>query len=162
MGLQRATSAVVCASRLNIDHRRGYASQLPNVPVVPACALCPTFALTTDITLDPGFETFYHWCKARGIPLIIVSSGMAPIIRAVLEKLVGVEQASEIEIIANDVKFTDPEGKGDTWEIVFRHPESGFGHDKSRSIIPYRDIPGGPTLFFAGDGVSGGYRRTCV
>lgn len=78
---------------------------------------------------------------------------MAPIIRAVLENLMG-DEAAEIEIIANDVKYTDPEGKGNTWEIVYRHPESGFGHDKSQSIIPYREIAGGPTLFFAGDGVS--------
>lgn len=79
---------------------------------------------------------------------------MAPIIRAVLENLIGVDEASQIEIIANDVKYTDPAGTGETWDIVYRHPESGFGHDKSQSIIPYRAIPGGPTLFFAGDGVS--------
>ncbi len=79
---------------------------------------------------------------------------MAPIIRAVLEKLVGVQEASQMEIIANDVKYTDAEGKGNTWDIVYRHPESGFGHDKSQSIIPYRSIPSRPTLFFAGDGVS--------
>lgn len=79
---------------------------------------------------------------------------MAPIIRAVLEAHVSPEEAAEIEIIANDVRYTDPAGTGETWEIVYRHPESGFGHDKSQSILPYRAIPGGPTLFFAGDGVS--------
>lgn len=31
---------------------------------------------------------------------------------------------------------------------------SGFGHDKSRAILPYRDLPNPPTLFFFGDGVS--------
>jgi 2,3-diketo-5-methylthio-1-phosphopentane phosphatase len=110
--------------------------------------------LRQNIDLDPGFLEFYTWCKENGIPLIIVSSGMAPIIRAVLEKLVGVQEASQMEIIANDVKYTDAEGKGNTWDIVYRHPESGFGHDKSQSIIPYRSIPSRPTLFFAGDGVS--------
>lgn len=109
--------------------------------------------LRQNIKLDPGFKPFYHWCKANGIPVIIVSSGMAPIIRAVLENLMG-EEAAEIEIIANDVRYTDPAGTGETWEIVYRHPESGFGHDKSQSIIPYRGIPSAPTLFFAGDGVS--------
>lgn len=106
-----------------------------------------------DIKLDPGFKPFYYWCKENGVPVIIVSSGMAPIIRAVLENLMG-DEAANIEIIANDVRYTDPEQKGDTWEIVFRHPESGFGHDKSQSIIPYRNIPSTPTIFFAGDGVS--------
>lgn len=90
-----------------------------------------------------------RWCSAN--PLL---SGMAPIIRAVLEKLVGEAEAAKIEIIANDVKYTDAEGTGKTWEIVWRHPESGFGHDKSQSIIPYRSLENKPTLFFAGDGVS--------
>lgn len=79
---------------------------------------------------------------------------MAPIIRACLENLVGPAEAANIEIIANDVKYTDPAGEGKTWEIVYRHPESGFGHDKSQSIIPYRSLANKPTLFFAGDGVS--------
>ncbi|KAK4689159.1 hypothetical protein P7C73_g939, partial [Tremellales sp. Uapishka_1] len=127
--------------------------------------------LQTHIKLDPGFKEFYQWCKANGIPVIIVSSlgapfspqcrmltslwrGMAPIIRAVLETLIGHEEASQIEIIANDVKYLDPEQKGTKWEIVYRHPESGFGHDKSKAILPYRDLPHAPTLFFCGDGVS--------
>ena len=81
---------------------------------------------------------------------------MAPIIRAVLSKHVSEEEAAEIDIIANDVKFTDPEGKGTKghWELVFRHPDSGYGHDKSKAILPYRDLPNPPTLVFCGDGVS--------
>ena len=80
--------------------------------------------LADNIQLDPGFKNFYSWCKEQGIPVIIVSSGMEPIIRAVLERLIGEEEAGKIEIIANDVKFTDEGKKGETWEIVFRHPES--------------------------------------
>jgi len=83
---------------------------------------------------------------------------MAPIIRAVLSTLLSPTEADQIDIIANDVKFLDPEQKGEQWEIVFRHPESGFGHDKSKAILPYRDLPSQPTLFFCGDGVSGGSR----
>lgn len=48
---------------------------------------------------------------------------MAPIIRAVLTNLISEEEASQIDIIANDVEFLDAEGKGDQWEIVYRHPE---------------------------------------
>lgn len=48
---------------------------------------------------------------------------MAPIIRAVLTNLMSVEEAAEIDIIANDVKYTDEAQKGETWEIVYRHPE---------------------------------------
>ncbi|KDR79886.1 hypothetical protein GALMADRAFT_242000 [Galerina marginata CBS 339.88] len=106
--------------------------------------------LRRDIKLDPGFKEFYDWCKQHDIPVIIVSSGMAPLIRAVLSNLLGQEAADEIEIIANDVEvFSD--GK---WEIKFRHPSSGFGHDKSQAILPYRKLKHPPTLFFFGDGVS--------
>ena len=45
---------------------------------------------------------------------------MAPIIRAVLSKLIGEEDAQTIEIISNDVNL-----KGDGkhhWNIQYRHP----------------------------------------
>ncbi|KAJ3862789.1 HAD-like domain-containing protein [Lentinula novae-zelandiae] len=106
--------------------------------------------LRKNIKLDPGFKEFYAWCKVNDIPVIIVSSGMTPTIRAVLTNLVGEESANEIEIISNDVDLR-PDG---TWEIKFRHPTSGFGHDKSQAIVPYRDLEHPPTLFFFGDGVS--------
>lgn len=68
------------------------------------------------------------------------------------------DSANSISIIANDVKFR-PGCNGDSedgWDLVFRHPESGFGHDKSKSIRPYAQLPADrrPTLFYAGDGVS--------
>ncbi|SCV74275.1 BQ2448_6707 [Microbotryum intermedium] len=106
--------------------------------------------LRNKIKLDAGFKPFFEWCKAHDVPVVIVSSGMVPIIRAIMENLVGVEDASKIDIIANDVEYL-PDGK---WTIKFRHPESGFGHDKSRSTSPYRDLEHKPTLFFCGDGVS--------
>ncbi|KAJ9093411.1 hypothetical protein QFC21_006441 [Naganishia friedmannii] len=110
--------------------------------------------LRKNIKLDPGFKNFYRWCKEHGVPVIIVSSGMAPIIRAVLTNLISEEEASSIDIIANDVEYLDEAKSGDKWEIVYRHPESGFGHDKSKAILPYRDLAHKPTLFFCGDGVS--------
>lgn len=73
---------------------------------------------------------------------------MTPIIRAIMENLVGVEDAAKIDIIANDVEYLEDGG----WTIAFRHPESGFGHDKSKSTGPYRDLAHRPTLFFCGDG----------
>jgi len=106
--------------------------------------------LKNSITLDESFREFYYWCKANDVPVVVVSSGMAPFIRAVLSKHIGDEEAKEIEIISNDVEV-QPDGK---WGIKYRHPTSGFGHDKSRAILPYRDLPNPPTLFFFGDGVS--------
>lgn len=78
-----------------------------------------------------------------------------PTIRAVLTNLLPAEDANSIDIIANDVLYTDEGKKGDKWEIIYRHPESHFGHDKSKAILPYRDLEDPPTLFFCGDGVSG-------
>ena len=48
---------------------------------------------------------------------------MAPIIRAVLTNLISAEEASSINIIANDVEYTDEAQEGKTWKIVYRHPE---------------------------------------
>ncbi|GAA6042284.1 hypothetical protein JCM8097_000614 [Rhodosporidiobolus ruineniae] len=106
--------------------------------------------LVKHIGLDEGFKTCFEWCNGHGVPVVIVSSGMKPIIQATLTNLVGLEHASLIDIIANDVELL-PEGK---WRITYRHPESGFGHDKSRATAPYRELPHRPTLFFCGDGVS--------
>ncbi|TEB34041.1 hypothetical protein FA13DRAFT_1729500 [Coprinellus micaceus] len=106
--------------------------------------------LKEHMRLDPGFKEFYQFCKDNDIPFIIVSSGMAPLIRAVLSTLIGEQDASEIEIIANEVDIFD-DGK---WDIHYRHPSSGFGHDKSQAILPYRRLPEPPVIFFFGDGVS--------
>ncbi|KAJ7452268.1 HAD-like domain-containing protein [Mycena latifolia] len=106
--------------------------------------------LKKNIKLDPGFKDFHAWCSAHDIPVVIVSSGMAPSIRAVLGELVGEDVADTIDIIANDVEVA-PSGE---WAIKFRHPSSGYGHDKSRAILPYKDLASPPLLFFFGDGVS--------
>ncbi|KAJ7254809.1 HAD-like domain-containing protein [Mycena rebaudengoi] len=106
--------------------------------------------LKRNIKLDHGFKEFELWCRGNDIPVVIVSSGMAPIIRAVLSSLIGDETAHNIDIIANDVEI----GPGVQWNIKYRHPSSGFGHDKSRAILPYRELESPPLLFFFGDGVS--------
>ncbi|CDZ97641.1 Pyridoxal phosphate phosphatase-related [Phaffia rhodozyma] len=106
-----------------------------------------------QIKLDPGFLTFYEWCRAQtpAVPVIVVSSGMEPIIRGIFSNLLGKKEADEIDIVSNDVSL----GSGPhDWEIVYRHPESGFGHDKSLAILPFKELPHRPTLFFCGDGIS--------
>ncbi|KAL4399310.1 phosphatase [Malassezia pachydermatis] len=107
-----------------------------------------------DIKLDPGFKEFHAFAKENNIPIVVVSSGMTPIIRAIFSNLLGQEEADKLDIISNDVEFTDAEKKGDTWEIVYRHPDNYYGHDKSLSIQPFRDLPKRPILLFAGDGIS--------
>jgi 2,3-diketo-5-methylthio-1-phosphopentane phosphatase len=106
--------------------------------------------------LDPHFVEFYEWAKANNVPIVVLSSGMIPIIRALLEKLLG-HKPDHIVIIANDVESRDgkhintPGG----WQIKY-HDDSHFGHDKSLEIKPYAQLPHDerPTLLYAGDGVS--------
>jgi len=107
--------------------------------------------LKKNIKLDPGFKGFYTWCKANGVPVVIVSSGMEPTLRGVLSTLLGDEEASQIDVICNSVVVEDD---GKKWDIQYRHPDSGYGHDKSWAILPYRELDHRPTLFFFGDGVS--------
>lgn len=117
-------------------------------------------ALCDNIKLDPYFNDFYKWSRENGVPVIVLSSGMTPIIRALLVHLIGPE-GNDIEIVSNDVADRPPKNMNEEggWQIKF-HDESGFGHDKSLTIRPYAkyfeehpDEPR-PTMFYAGDGVS--------
>ena len=114
--------------------------------------------LRENIKLDPYFKEFYLWSREAGVPVIVLSSGMTPIIRALLLELVGPE-AKDIEIVCNEV--VDRPGKRQDqengWDIKF-HDDSGFGHDKSLTIRPYKkhfdEHPeeSRPVLLYAGDG----------
>ncbi|KAG9621499.1 hypothetical protein KCU64_g21261, partial [Aureobasidium melanogenum] len=112
--------------------------------------------VSENVKLDPGFNDYLQWAIKNNIPTVVLSSGMEPIIRAILEKLVG-ENAKHIDVICNNIqarpgKQINEEGG---WELVY-HDDSHFGHDKSLTIRPYAQLPADqrPTLFYAGDGVS--------
>ncbi|KAI4251941.1 MAG: hypothetical protein LQ352_004568 [Teloschistes flavicans] len=116
--------------------------------------------LCENVRLDPYFNEFYRWSRKNKVPVIILSSGMTPIIRALLVHLIGPE-ANDIEIVSNEVvdrpgKMKDQECG---WQLKF-HDDSGFGHDKSLTIRPYaqhfaeRPNEPRPTMLYAGDGVS--------
>ncbi|TAQ91586.1 hypothetical protein B7494_g58 [Chlorociboria aeruginascens] len=113
--------------------------------------------LLENIKLDPYFKEFYDWARANNVPVVVLSSGMVPIIRALLIHLVGEDAREGIQIVSNDVapregKSINEEGG---WQIVF-HDDSHFGHDKSIEIRQYANLPDDqrPTMFYAGDGVS--------
>ncbi|KAL8692103.1 MAG: hypothetical protein Q9218_002799 [Villophora microphyllina] len=116
--------------------------------------------LRENIKLDPHFNEFYQWSRKTKVPVIVLSSGMTPIIRSLLVHLIGPE-ANDIEIVSNEV--VDKPGKTkdqeDGWQLKF-HDDSGFGHDKSLTIRPYaqhfaeRSNEPRPTMLYAGDGVS--------
>ncbi|KAK9770209.1 putative HAD-like domain-containing protein [Seiridium cardinale] len=111
--------------------------------------------LLKNIQLDPKFKEFHSWCRANNVPVVVLSGGMQPIIRALLAHLVGEEEVKDMQIVSNDVaprpgKNINEEGG---WTIVY-HDASGFGHDKSLEIRPYAALPERPIMFYAGDGVS--------
>jgi 2,3-diketo-5-methylthio-1-phosphopentane phosphatase len=113
--------------------------------------------LVDNIKLDVYFKDFLKYAESVNMPVVILSGGMTPVIKGLLEHLVGPD-ADNIEIISNHVRvregfqsIDEPGG----WEIQF-HDDSSFGHDKSLAIRPYAALPEEkrPTLFYAGDGVS--------
>ncbi|OIW28663.1 2,3-diketo-5-methylthio-1-phosphopentane phosphatase [Coniochaeta ligniaria NRRL 30616] len=114
--------------------------------------------LGKNITLDPAFKDFFHWCKDNNVPIVILSGGMRPIIKGMLRGWLGDEETETIQIVSNDVAVREGKTSIDEeggWRIEF-HDESVFGHDKSREIRPYAQLPEGerPILLYAGDGVS--------
>lgn len=57
---------------------------------------------------------------------------MAPLIRAVLSKLIGEDDAKDIEIVSNEVDVR-PDG---TWEIKYRHPTRSVSVSVSSLGVP--------------------------
>jgi 2,3-diketo-5-methylthio-1-phosphopentane phosphatase len=118
--------------------------------------------LSENISLDPHFKDFMTWARENDVPVIVLSSGMAPVLKMLLKQLVGEDLIKDIEIIANDTRTVPPKNSLDEangWTIKF-HDDSGFGHDKSLTIRLYSEaiakLPEKekPTLLYAGDGVS--------
>lgn len=77
--------------------------------------------LMENIKLDPGFKAFHQWARENNIPVVVLSSGMEPIIWALLVHLIG-DEALDMQIVSNDVapregKCINEEGG---WKIVFR------------------------------------------
>ncbi|KAI1881334.1 hypothetical protein JX265_000160 [Neoarthrinium moseri] len=111
--------------------------------------------LLANVVLDPKFKEFYAWCRANNVPVVVLSGGMQPVIRALLAHLVGEEEVRDMQIVSNDVAPRPGKTINDVggWNIVY-HDDSDFGHDKSLEIRPYAALPERPVMFYAGDGVS--------
>jgi 2,3-diketo-5-methylthio-1-phosphopentane phosphatase len=79
-------------------------------------------ALLQNIALDEGFKEFYTWARENNIPVVVLSGGMEPIIRALLAHLIGEDEVKTLPILSNDVaprpgKSLEDEGG---WEIAYR------------------------------------------
>jgi len=109
------------------------------------------------LEIDPDFQAFHKFCIANKILFNVISAGLKPILRKVLDTFLGEEQSAHIDIVANDVEITED---GSEWKPVWRH-DTELGHDKALSINEARDqakltAEDGtiPLIVFIGDGVS--------
>ncbi|KAI2771546.1 HAD-like domain-containing protein [Daldinia loculata] len=111
--------------------------------------------LLKNVQLDPHFAEFFAWTRANNVPVVVLSGGMQPIIRALLAHLVGEDAVQHMQIVSNDVEARPGKSINEEngWNIKF-HDDSDFGHDKSLEIRPYAALPERPIMFYAGDGVS--------
>lgn len=76
--------------------------------------------LVENIKLDPYFNDFFQWTLHNNIPIVVLSSGMEPIIRAILENLVGPDH-DKIDIVSNNVKPRPGKSINEEngWELEF-------------------------------------------
>lgn len=113
--------------------------------------------MKTALDIDPGFQAFHEFCVNNDIPFNVISAGLEPVLRRVLDHFLGEEASKHIEIVANDA---DISANGSKWKAVWRH-DTDLGHDKALSITEYREeakmkSENGtvPMIIFIGDGVS--------
>ncbi len=79
-------------------------------------------ALLQNIALDDGFKEFYAWARDNNIPVVVLSGGMEPIIRALLAHLVGEDEARALPILSSGVAPRSGKSLGEEggWEIAYR------------------------------------------
>ncbi|CAF9920653.1 MAG: hypothetical protein GOMPHAMPRED_002101 [Gomphillus americanus] len=113
--------------------------------------------MKTALDIDPGFQTFHKYCITNNIPFNVISAGLRPILRRVLDQFLGEEESSHIDILANDAQINTP---GTEWKPVWLH-DNELGHDKALSVKEARaqallQCEDGtiPLIVFIGDGVS--------
>ncbi|KAI9283382.1 HAD-like domain-containing protein [Sporodiniella umbellata] len=98
--------------------------------------------------IDPGFPSFYNYCRENSFPVTVISSGLYPVLEKIMFNFLG-EQSKDIKIISNDGEIVDR-----TWRIIWRD-DSIYGNDKSKSLLEARaTAPESAVFIFCGDGVS--------
>jgi 2,3-diketo-5-methylthio-1-phosphopentane phosphatase len=109
------------------------------------------------IEIDPDFQQFHKFCMENNIPFNVISAGLKPILRKVLDTFLGEEESAHIQIVANEAEIKED---GSEWKPVWRH-DTELGHDKALSINEARSeaeliCEDGtiPLIVFIGDGVS--------
>jgi len=74
------------------------------------------FAVMKDaLDIDSEFQTFHKFYLNNKIPFNVISAGLKPVLRRVLDHFLGEEASSNIEIIANDATISSD---GSKWKPV--------------------------------------------
>ena len=109
------------------------------------------------LEIDPDFQKFHNFCVKNDIPFNVISAGLKPILRKVLDTFLGEEASGHIQIIANEAEIADD---GSNWKPIWRH-DTELGHDKELSVNEARaeatlacEDGTIPLIVFIGDGVS--------
>ncbi|KAI1350968.1 2,3-diketo-5-methylthio-1-phosphopentane phosphatase [Xylaria sp. FL0043] len=110
-----------------------------------------------SLDIDPDFQKFHEYCISNSIPFNVISAGLKPVLRRVLDTFLGEEQSAQINIVANDAQIAED---GSEWKPIWRH-DTELGHDKALSVQEARkqaelqcDNGTIPLIVFIGDGVS--------
>lgn len=98
--------------------------------------------LQRETFVDPHFVTFVHACRQRGVPVTVLSSGLAPLIERALTRA----GLPDLPVVANHV---NPSPAG--WTIEFLD-ESDNGHDKAAAVRAA--AAAGNETVYCGDGPS--------
>ncbi|ETN39004.1 uncharacterized protein HMPREF1541_07046 [Cyphellophora europaea CBS 101466] len=114
--------------------------------------------MKSALEIDPDFRTFHEFCVNNDIPFNVISAGLKPVLRRVLDHFIGADMSAHIDIVANDAKVDSTTNK---WEAVWLHADTDLGHDKAQSLQDYKttaamesDNGTVPLIVFIGDGVS--------
>ena len=119
--------------------RQGFMEMLESIHTpFPECIKI----LEKKIRLDPGFKDTFEWAQENDVPVIVVSSGMKPIIKVLLTRLVGQESIHKIDIVSNEVEID----AHDQWKIIDAYKK------KFESTLKAGEQR--PVYFYCGDGVS--------
>ncbi len=109
------------------------------------------------LEIDPDFQKFHGYCISNNIPFNVISAGLKPVLRRVLDTFLGEERSAHINNVANDAQIA---ADGSEWKPIWRH-NTELGHDKALSVQEARkqaellcDNGTIPLIVFIGDGVS--------
>jgi 2,3-diketo-5-methylthio-1-phosphopentane phosphatase len=126
-----------------------------------------------QLEIDSGFRDFHQFCIKEKIPFNVISAGLKPVLREVLQQFLGEKEVSQflsfssnnadavkamrIDIIANEADISED---GSEWKPVWLH-DTELGHDKAKSVQDCRSAAEAeceeghvPLIVFIGDGVS--------